>query len=150
MLSILLKLVNKRFILYGILIALIAGVFLYQKLKIEQLKRNISQIRLQSQQIDQELKLCKSNNKTFLENINSKDKVIKQLQQNLKNNQKLCRKLLKSKDKLISDLQKLKQSEPKDIQPKTIVKKNCKIKIETREALNEKDIIFNVLNSIGK
>ncbi|WP_297452587.1 hypothetical protein [Persephonella sp.] len=119
-------------------------------MRIEQLKRNISQIRLQLQEINQELKLCKSNNKTFLENISSKDKVIKQLRQNLKDNQRLCRKLLKNKDNLISGLQKLKQSKPKDIKPATIIKKECQIKIETGEQLHEKDFVFDVLSNIGK
>ncbi len=146
----LLNLINKRLFIYGILIALISSIFLFQKLRIEQLKRNISQIRLQLQEINQELKLCKSNNKTFLENISSKDKVIKQLRQNLKDNQRLCRKLLKNKDNLISGLQKLKQSKPKDIKPATIIKKECQIKIETGEQLHEKDFVFDVLSNIGK
>ncbi len=146
----LLNLINKRLLIYGILIVLIAGVFLFQKVKIEQLKRNISQMQLQLQQTNQELKLCKLNNQTVIENINSKDKIIKQLQQNLRDNQRLCNKLLNKKDKLISDLQKLKQSKPKDIKPTIIYKEKCSFKIETREVLNEKDFIFNVLNSIGK
>jgi len=79
----------------------------YQKIRIEKLEKHLSDIKLQLQEKENSLKLCLSNNKTFLENINSKDKVIKQLQQNLRDNNRLCKKLLNRKDKLISDLQKI-------------------------------------------
>ncbi len=126
------------------------GGFVYQKLKIEKLNKELAEIRLQLREKEHSLKLCKSNSKTFLENIEAKDKVIKNLQQNLKDNQRLCRKLLKDKEKLISNLQKIKTTKPKDIKPTVITKQNCKLKIETGEQLHEKDFIFDTLSHIGK
>ena len=150
MLSILLKAVNKKLLFYLILLSLITSAFLYQKLKIQNLEKQISQIKLKLKNKESSLKLCESNNKTFLNNINAKQAVINQLQKEIKYQKRTCQNLLSKKEKLISDLQKLKAEKPKDIKPTVIVKKECKFKIETKEVLNEKDFIFNVLNSIGK
>ena len=146
----LLGFLNKKVILYVFILSVIAGVFFYQKIKINNLEKQIAKVKVQLKETQSNLKLCETNNKTFLNNINSKDKVIKQLQQNLRDNQRLCNKLLNKKDKLIADLQKLKTSKPKDIQPTVIAKKNCKFKIETGEQLHEKDFIFDTLSGIGK
>ncbi len=125
-------------------------MFVYQKLKIERLEKEISQIKLKLQQKQNYLKICKSNIKTLKENTLSKEKVIKQLQKEIKTKNKTCQALLQKKDKLISDLQKLKMTNPKPIKPTVIYKEKCSFKIETGEQLHEKDFIFDVLNSIGK
>ena len=150
MLSILLKLVNKRLLFYFLLASLIASMFVYQKLKIERLEKQISQIKTKLKKKQTYLKICKSNIKTLEKNSLSKDLVIKQLQEEIKNQKITCQNLLQKKDKLISDLQKLKMFKPEPVKPTVIVKKECKLKIETGEQLHEKDFIFDVLNSIGK
>ncbi len=114
------------------------------------LEKHIYKVKVQLKETQSNLKLCKSNNKTFLSNINAKQTVINQLQREIKYQKRTCKNLLNKKEKLIADLQKLKQSKTKDIKPTVIYKKKCSFKIETKEVLNEKDIIFNVLNSIGK
>ena len=135
---------------YFLLASLIASLFVYQKLKIERLEKEISQIKLQLQQKQNYLKICKSNIKTLEENSLSKDKLIRQLQKEVKNQKNICQNLLQKKEKLIADLQKLKTTKPKPIKPTVIVKKECKLKIETGEQLHEKDFIFNTLSNIGK
>ncbi len=146
----LLKIANKKLVIYALLIFLIGTAFLYQKLKIEKLKEEISQMKLKLQQKQNHLKICKTNIKTLEENSLSKDKVIKQLQKEVKNQKKTCQVLLQKKEKLIKDLQRLKTTKPKPIKPTVIVKKECKLKIETGEQLHEKDFIFNTLSNIGK
>ncbi|WP_457624465.1 hypothetical protein [Persephonella sp.] len=146
----LLSLLNKKIFVYFIVASLIASMFAYQKLKIERLEREISQIKLKLQQKQNYLKICKSNIKTLEENSISKDQVIKQLQEEIKSQKKICQVLLQKKDRLISDLQKLKMTKPEPVKPTVIVKKECKLKIETGEQLHEKDYIFNVLSNIGK
>ncbi|WP_457641466.1 hypothetical protein [Persephonella sp.] len=150
MLSVLLKLVNKRLLFYFLLASLIASMFVYQKLKIERLEKQISQIKTKLKEKQTYLKICKSNIKTLEKNSLSKDVVIKQLQEEIKNQKITCQNLLQKKEKLIADLQKLKTEKPKDIKPTVIVKKECKFKIETKEVLNEKDFIFDTLSNIGK
>jgi septal ring factor EnvC (AmiA/AmiB activator) len=146
----LLGLLNKRIFVYFLLASLIVGSFVYQKLKIEQLEKEISQIKLQLQQKQNYLKICKSNIKTLEENTLSKDAVIKQLQEEIKAQKTTCQNLLQKKEKLIANLQKLKMTKPKPIKPTVIIKKNCKFHIETGEQLYEKDFIFDVLSNIGK
>ncbi len=146
----LLSLLNKRIFVYFLLASLIASMFVYQKLKIERLEKQISQIKLQLQQKQNYLKLCKSNIKTLEENSLSKDVVIKQLQKEIKNQKKTCQALIQKKEKLIADLQKLKISKPKEIKPTIIYKEKCSFKIETGEQLHEKDFIFDILSNIGK
>lgn len=150
MLSVLLKLVNKRLLFYFLLASLIASMFVYQKLKIERLEKEILQIKTQLKEKQAYLKICKSNIKTLEENSLSKEKVIRQLQKEIKYQKRTCQNLLQKKDKLISDLQKLKITKPKPIKPTIIVKKECKFKIETGEQLHEKDFIFDTLSNIGK
>ena len=150
MLSILLKAVNKKLLFYLILLSLITSAFLYQKLKIQNLEKQISQIKLKLKNKESSLKLCESNNKTFLSNINAKQIVINQLQEEIKYQKRTCQNLLQKKEKLILDLQKLKAEKPKEIKPTVIVKKECKFKIETGEQLHEKDFIFDILSNIGK
>jgi len=125
-------------------------MFAYQKLKIERLEKQISQIKLQLQNKENSLKLCQSNNKTFLSNIKAKQTVIKRLQKEIKYQKRICQNLLNKKEKLIADLQKLKTEQPRDTKPTIIVKKECKLKIETGEQLHEKDFIFDTLSNIGK
>ncbi|ACO04839.1 MAG TPA: hypothetical protein DEP48_03155 [Persephonella sp.] len=146
----LLSLINKRWIGYILVLFFVAGFILQQRLKIENLERQISQIKIQLQQKENEIKICNSNKKTFLSNIEQRDKVIKQLQRELSEQKNICNSLLQKKDKLISDLQKLKMTKPEPVKPTVIVKKECKLKIETGEQLHEKDYIFNVLSNIGK
>lgn len=100
---------------YFLLASLIAGIFVYQRLKIEQLEKEISQIKLQLQEKQNHLTLCKANIKTLNENNSSKDVVIKQLQEEIKNQKTTCQSLLRKKEELISDLQKLKTAKPKPI-----------------------------------
>ena len=146
----LLSLINKRWIGYILVLFFVAGFILQQRLKIENLERQISQIKIQLQQKENEIKICNSNKKTFLSNIEQRDKVIKQLQRELSEQKNICNSLLQKKDKLISDLQKLKMTKPEPVKPTVIVKKECKLKMETGEQLHEKDYIFNVLSNIGK
>ena len=146
----LLGLLNRKVIIYAFILSIIAGVFFYQKIKITNLEKQIYKVKVQLKETQSNLELCQSNNKTFLSNINAKQTVINQLQKEIKYQKRTCKNLLNKKEKLIADLQKLKQSKPKDIKPTVIYKKKCSFKIETKEVLNEKDIIFNVLNSIGK
>jgi len=150
MLSILLKAVNKRLLFYLVLFSLIITAFLYQKLKIQSLEKEISQIKTQLKEKQTYLKICKTNIKTLEENSLSKEKVINQLQKEIKNQKITCQNLLQKKEKLISDLRKLKAEKPKNIKPTVIVKKECKLKIETGEQLYEKDFIFDTLSGIGK
>ena len=145
-----LGLLNKRIFVYFLLASLIASVFIYQKLKIERLEKQISQIKLQLQQKQNHLKICKTNIKTLEENSLSKEKIIKQLQKEVKNQKNICQVLLQKKEKLIADLQKLKTAKPKPIKPTVIIKKECKLQIETGEQLHEKDFIFDTLSNIGK
>ena len=146
----LLKIANKKLVIYALLIFLIGTAFLYQKLKIEELEKQISQIKLKLQQKQNHLKICKTNIKTLEENSLSKDKVIKQLQKEIKNQKITCQNLLQKKDKLIKDLQRLKTAKPKPIEPTIIYKEKCSFKIETGEQLHEKDFIFDTLSNIGK
>ena len=146
----LLSLNSKRIFVYFLLASLIVGSFVYQKLKIESLEKEISQIKLQLQQKQNHLKLCKSNIKTLEENTLSKDAVIKQLQEEIKDQKTTCQNLLQKKEKLIADLQKLKKAKPKPIKPTVIYKEKCSFKIETGEQLYEKDFIFDTLSNIGK
>jgi len=125
-------------------------MFVYQKLKIERLEKQISQIKTKLKEKQTYLKICKSNIKTLEENTLSKDSLIKQLQEEIKNQKNICQNLLQKKDKLISDLQKLKMTKPEPVKPTIIVKKECKFKIETGEQLHEKDFIFDTLSNIGK
>ena len=146
----LLGLINKKAIFYFVIFLAITGAFFYQKVKINNLEKQIAKINVQLKETQSNLMLCQSNNKTFLSNINAKQTVINQLQKEIKYQKRTCQNLLQKKEKLISDLQKLKQSEPKEIKPTVIVKKECKFKIETGEQLHEKDFIFNTLSNIGK
>lgn len=146
----LLGLLNRKVIIYAFILSIIAGVFFYQKIKITNLEKQIYKVKVQLKETQSNLKLCRSNNKTFLSNINAKQTVINQLQKEIKYQKRTCQNLLQKKEKLLSDLQKLKAEKPKDIKPTVIVKKECKLKVETGEQLNEKDFIFNTLSNIGK
>lgn len=150
MLLSLLGLLNRRVFVYFLLASLTASGFVYQKLKIDRLEKQISQIKIELQNKENSLSLCRSNSRTLLSNINTKDSVIKQLQKEIRKQKKVCQDLLDKKDRLISDLQKLKTSKPKDVKPTVIIKKDCKLKIETGEQLHEKDFIFDTLSNIGK
>ena len=150
MLLSLLGLLNKRVFVYFLLASLIASGFVYQKLKIDRLEKQISQIKFELKNKENSLQLCRSNSRTLLSNINTKDSVIKKLQEEIRKQKKICQGLLNKKDRLISDLQKLKTSKPKDIKPTVVVKKDCRLKIETGEQLHEKDFIFDTLSNIGK
>ena len=150
MLLSLLGLLNRRVFVYFLLASLIASGFVYQKLKIDRLEKQISQIKIELQNKENSLSLCRSNSKTLLSNINTKDSIIKRLQKEIRKQKKVCQNLLDKKDRLISDLQKLKTSKPEDVKPAVIIKKDCKFKIETGEQLHEKDFIFDTLSNIGK
>ena len=143
-------LLNRKVIIYAFILSVIAGVFFYQKIKINNLEKQIAKVKVQLKETQSNLKLCETNNKTFLNNIKAKQTVINQLQKEIKYQKRICQNLLQKKEKLILDLQKLKAEKPKEIKPTIIYKEKCSFKIETGEQLYEKDFIFDILSNIGK
>lgn len=146
----LLSLLNKKTIIYIVLTGLILSIFVYQKIKISNLEKEIVYIKLKLKDKQNSLDVCKSNVEVLKNNNLSKDNVIKHLQKEIKNQKSICGSLLSKKDKLIADLQKIKISKPRDIKPTVIEKKECKFKIETGDDLDKKDIVFHTLSNIGK
>ncbi len=152
LLKILLK--NKGLFLYlpiFVITLIVAGTFYIKTNKeINTLKEEKLILEKKLNELKNELNICKSNNKTLIENTKHKDLVINQLQKDLEKQKSICSDLLQNKEELIKKLEKLKVYKPKEIKPKVIYREKCKIKVETGESLNEKDIVANIISNIGK